>query len=146
MNERHQVKRHKIKHSWQPAWSAIALGLGIFGISAAPAQSLPRSAAGQQIAQVSGRSRVTPANTPLNVTPRFHIPLPTNSRSSDYYRQSGYRDGYGHYHHHDGHGHHHHREHRGHRRQGPVIIINPATSSSYSDYSSQNGYIRVIRK
>ena len=136
--------QNKIKLSWQPALSAIALAFGIVAIGD-PAQSLPEIAEDSwQIAQVGVRSRVTPP-TPLNIRPQTHIPLPTNSRSSDYYRHNGYRRGYDRYEEY-GHGHHHHHHHHHHRRRkGPVIIINP-TTSSYSNYSSQNGYIRVLRK
>lgn len=144
---------NKIKFHWQSALGAIAklapgiaLAVGILGISEAPAQSIPELAEDSwQISQVGVRSRAVPP-TPLNLRPQTHIPLPTNSRSSDYYRHSGYRqydryDRYGYGHHHD---HHHHDRHR--RSRGPVIIINPATFSNYSNYNTQGGYIRVIRK
>jgi len=147
-------EQNRIKFNWQSALSAmptasfaIALAVGVCAISD-PAQSMPEAEDSWQVAQVGVRSRIN-SPTPLNLRPQTHIPLPTNSRSSDYYRHSGYRgdyyrhDEYGYGHHH----HHHHGHHRGDRRnRGPVIIINPASSSSYSNYSSQDSYIRVIRK
>ncbi|MEL6928561.1 MAG: hypothetical protein AAFO95_07995 [Cyanobacteria bacterium J06600_6] len=148
MNEPKKIKLH-----WQPTLSVIALALGLSGLDVAPAQSLPEFAEDSwQIAQVGVRGRVT-SPTPLNLTPRTHIPLPTNSRSRNYHRPYQYRGRHGRHNRHDpysyghSHDHHHHDHHHHHRRRkGPVIIIKPATSSSYSNYSSQDGYIRIIRK
>ena len=151
-------KQHQNKFGWQSALGAIAISLSTFGIRSSPVQAAPKPIKDSfKLAQVGVRSRINPP-TPLNLRPRTHIPLPTHSRSQDYYGYPGYRDSYrgshggsyrndrygsGHDHHH----HHHHHHHRGNRRnRGPVIIINPATSSSYSNYSNQSGYIRVIRK
>jgi|GEM_PF-2416332 len=133
----------RIKFNWQSALGAVALAVGILGISESPAHSLPKTSESWEVAQVGVRSRIN-SPTPLNLRPRTHIPLPTNSRSRDYYRHSGHRGRYGR---HDEYGYGRHRSHhRGHRRgRGPVIIINPARSSSYSNYSSQDGYIRIIR-
>ena len=136
--------QNKTKFNWQSAFSAITLAVGAFGITKFPAQSMPVVEDRLQIAQVGVRSQIS-SPTPLNLRPQTHIPLPTNSRSSDYYRHPAYRGGY--YRYDDyGYGHHHHHHHHHHRsrHRGPVIIINPATSS-YSNYS-QNGYIRIIGK
>ena len=140
--------QNKFKLNWQSALGAIAITAGVLGIGESPAQSMPIAEDSWQVAQVGVRSRIN-SPTPLNLRPQTHIPLPTNSRSSDYYQPSRYRGGYsrhdeyGYGHHHD---HHHHRgHHRRRRNRGPVIIINPATSS-YSNYSSQDSYIRIIRK
>ena len=142
--------QHQNRLNWRATLSAIAISVSVFGIESSPLEAAPKpTEAGLKLAQVGVHSRVQ-APTPLNLRPRTHIPLPTSSRSRDYhgysryggYRRGGYRHG-DHYHCND----HHHDHHRGkHRNRGPVIIINPGTSSSYSNYSHQGGYIRVIRK
>lgn len=140
MNRKQQVL------NWQSALGAIALAVGVLGITKSPAQSMPAASDSLQIAQVGVRSRIN-SPTPLNLRPRTHIPSPNSRRSSDYYRHSRSRDryyrdeyGYGHHHHHDR----HHGHHRRRQNRGPVIIINPA-NSSYSRYT-QDGYIRIIGK
>ena len=131
---------------WKSALSAIALTVGAFGIGSS-AEAFPTARNSFKLAQVGVRSRINPP-TPLNLRPQTHIPLPTNSRSSDRHYNSGYGGYHGGYPRHDeyGHGHHHHRDrHRGKRRnRGPVIIINPA-NSSYSNYSNKGSYIRINR-
>ncbi len=142
-------KQHQKKINWQLALGAIAIAGSTFGISLSPAQAAPKLIKGSfELAQVGIRSHNN-APVPLNLRPRTHIPLPTSRSSQDYYGypgsrgdrhdEYGYRYGYGHDHHHD-----HHRSDR--QNNGTIIIISPATSSSYSDYSNQSGYIRVIRK
>lgn len=150
--------QHQNKFSWQSALGAIAIFGSTFSISSTTVQAAPKPVKDSfKLAQVGVRSRIN-APVPLNLRPRTHIPLPTHSRSQDY-EYPGYRDSYrgshggsyrndryGSGHDHDCHDH-HHSHHRGNRRnRGPVIIINPATLSSYSNYSNQSGYIRVIRK
>ena len=137
--------QYKIEFNWQSALSAVALAVGVLAIAKSPAQSMP-IAESLQIAQVGVRSRIN-SPTPLNLRPRTHIPSRADSHRSNYYRYDDYGRydryddyGYGHHHHH----HHRHRHNRGRRNRGPVIIINPATSS-YSNYS-QDGYIRIIGK
>ena len=139
--------QHQNRLNWRATLSAIAISVSALSIGSSSVQAAPKFiTASIQLAQVGVRSRIN-APTPLNLRPRTHIPLPTSSRSRDYPRYSGYRGyrrGYGHNHYHR---HDHYHNHRGkHRNRGPVIIINPATSSSYSNYRHQGGYIRVIRK
>jgi hypothetical protein len=136
-------KQHQKKVNWQLALGAIAIVGSTFGIKLSPAQASPKLIKSSfELAQVGIRSQNN-APVPLNLRPRTHIPLPTSSSSQDYYGYSGSRDDhydeYGY-----GHDHDHHRSDR--QNNGTIIIINPATSSSYSDYSNQSGYIRVIRK
>ncbi|MEL6496284.1 MAG: hypothetical protein AAFQ41_14355 [Cyanobacteria bacterium J06623_7] len=148
-------REQPLKFNWKSVCGAIALATATLGLgsSAARASSTfnPDNIASFKIAQVGVR-RVNPP-TPLNLRPRTHIPLPTNSRSSDYHHRGYYpqdrkydhHDKYGYCHYHDC----EHQHRRGHRRRrqrkGPVIIINPA-SSSYSNYSTTDGYIRIIRQ
>ena len=136
--------------NWKSVWGAIAVAAGILALdSAVAAVPVPATSAGFKLAQVGVRNRINPP-TPLNLRPQTHIPLPTSSRSRDYNSSYGSYGryphhgeyGYGHGHHHDCH-HCHDRSKR--RRRRPVIIINPA-SSSYSNYRSQNSYIRIIRE
>jgi hypothetical protein len=139
-------KQYQKKVNWQSALGAIAIAGSTFGIRLSPAQAAPKLIKSSfELAQVGIRSSNN-APVPLNLRPRTHIPLPTSSSSQDYYGYPGSRDreyrhdeyGYDHDQHHD-----HHRSDR--QNNGTIIIINPATSS-YSDYSNQSGYIRVIRK
>jgi hypothetical protein len=136
------------KFDWRSVLGAIALFTGTVSILGTPAQAVPEATRDSfKLAQVGVTSQIN-APIPLNLRPRTHIPLPTNSRSSDYDRYSRY-DKYG-YEHGYGHEHEHHRDHhRGSDRSGTVIIINPANHSSYSNYESysdQGGYIRIIRQ
>ncbi len=146
--------QQKFKLYWQQALGAMAIAMGAMSIVKAPAVANPHNQDSFEIAQVGVRSQIN-APTPLNITPPpgTHIPLPeSNYNSQDYYgdwrgssrgyipyggyrRESDYRRDYG-----------YHRDRdiyeRNHNRRGTVIIINPATESSYSN----NSYIRVIRK
>lgn len=145
-------EQHQTRLKWQTIFSAIALAVGTLGSIGSPAEAFPEVENQDfQLAQVGVRSRIN-SPTPINLRPRTHTPLPTNSSSKDYYRHSGsnyrYRGSHGRYnrHHEYGHHHGHHGHHRSRRRRGTVIIINPSHSSSYSKYSNQNGHIRIIRK
>lgn len=143
------ASKQKTKLGWLKALSPIVFTLG--GVLAAelPAAAIPNldsiniSQNGLHLAQVGVRSRIVPP-TPLNLTPRYHIPLP---QSNYRYRSRGYRrdrhygyDRYDDYHH-------HHRHSRYSRRRSknksPVIIINPATEQHRSTTGS---YIRIIKK
>jgi hypothetical protein len=121
--------------------------------------SLQTAKVAQKIAQV-GISSPSNAPIPLNLRPRFHIPLPTDSRSRDDDYHSEYEHGYeqGYDHGYDD-GYHRGKHHDRHRKD-TVIIINPATSStyenSYENYGNddldnynrdnhQRRYIRIIR-
>lgn len=136
------------KFDWRSVLGAIALFTGTGCILGTPAQAIPEAARESfKLAQVGVNSQIN-APIPLNLRPRTHIPLPTNSRSSDYDRYSRYdeySDEYGY-----GHEHEHYRDrHRDKDRSDTVIIINPANHSNYStyeSYSDQGGYIRVIRE
>jgi hypothetical protein len=129
------------KFDWRSALGAIALFTGTGCILGTPAQAVPAAAKDSfQLAQVGVTSQIN-APIPLNLRPRTHIPLPTDSRSSDYERHSRYNE-YGYGHEYD----HHHDRHRGNYRGGTVIIINPANYSNYESYSDQGGYIRIIRE
>lgn len=114
-----------------------------------------------KLAQV-GISSPSNAPIPLNLRPRIHIPLPTDSRSRDDHYHSGYDYGYEHGYDHgyeDGYYRGKHRDYpsgrlRDRHRKETVIIINPATSSTYESYGNygnyerdnhQRGYIRIIR-
>lgn len=131
------------KFNWGSALGAIALFVGAISILETPAEAVPEATKDFELAQVGVTSQIN-APIPLNLRPRTHIPLPTNSRSSDYDRYSRYDEyGYGHEHEY------HHDHHRGNDRNNTVIIINPANHSSYSNYESssdQGSYIRIIRK
>lgn len=136
------VKQHRNILNWQSALGTLAISLGIFSIAQSSARAIPTNSHSFKLAQVGVRGRIN-GPTPLNLRPRTHIPQPTvNDRYGSYYRHPEYRDrhydryGYGHDHYHT------HRRRNRHKR-GPVIIINPA---NYSEYSNHNGYIRVIRK
>lgn len=101
-----------------------------------------------KVAQV-GISSPNNAPIPLNLRPRTHIPLPTDSRSRDDDYHSGYDHGYDRGYE-DGYYRGEHRDRHRHRKD-TVIIINPATSSTYENYgnydrnNNQRGYIRIIR-
>ena len=87
-------KQHQNKFGWQSALGAIAISLSTFGIRSSPVQAAPKPIKDSfKLAQVGVRSRINPP-TPLNLRPRTHIPLPTHSRSQDYYGYPGYRDSY----------------------------------------------------
>ena len=143
-------KQPQHKFCWQQV-GAIAIAMGAMSIVKAPAVANPYNQDSFEIAQVGVRSQIN-APTPLNITPPpgTHIPLPeSNYNNRDYYddprgssryipyedyrRENDYRRDYG-YHRRD-------TYERNRSRGGTVIIINPATESSYS-----NSYIRVIRK
>lgn len=135
--------RQDRKFGWQTALGALAISWGIVGAIEAPASAAPWTQ--RTIAQVGVRSQIG-SPTPLNLRPRTHIPLPTNSRSRDYYgyptrRYYGHGK-YGHYR--DPHRHYPPKRSGG----GTVIIINPSNYSEYSNYnySEFGGRVRVIRK
>jgi hypothetical protein len=138
------------KFNWGSALGAIALFAGALCILESPAEALPEAAKDSfKLVQVGVTSQID-SPIPLNLRPRTHIPLPTNSRSSDYERHfrygeySNYDDEYGY-----GHDEQHHHRYRGNQGSGTVIIINPANHSNYSNYESysdQGGYIRIIRE
>ena len=136
------VKQHRIL-DWRSLLGTITISLGIFSVIDSPVRAKPASVqSGFKLAQVGVGSRINPP-TPLNLRPRTHIPLPTvENHRGGYYRYPEDRG-----HHHDGytygHDHYHTHRRRNRRRKGPVIIINPA---GYSEYSNHNGYIRIIRK
>jgi hypothetical protein len=143
---------------------AIAFLVATGCILESPAQAVPEIGSkvtkdSFQLAQI-GISSPSNAPIPLNLRPRTHIPLPTNSHSSDddYYSEydSGYDDGYRDAREHDTHRDcHDHRDYPSGRfcdrhRKDTVIIINPARSTygSYGDDdldSNQRRYIRIIR-
>lgn len=137
------MDRQNRKFTWQTALGALAISWGILGAIEVPASAAPRKAP-SRIAQVGVRSQIS-SPTPLNLRPRTHIPLPTNSRSRDYY---GYPRSRGYY----GHGKYRHYRDRHYpprpSRGGTVIIINPSNYSEYSNYnySEYGGRIRIIRK
>ncbi len=146
-------KQPQHKFYWQQALGTMAIAMGAMSIVKTPAVANSYNQDSFEIAQVGVRSQIN-APTPLNITPPpgTHIPLPESnygnrdyygdSRGSsryipyeDYTRESNYRRDYG-YHRRD-------TYERNRSRGGTVIIINPATESSYSN---SNSYIRVIRK
>ena len=135
------VTQHRL-FGWRA--TAIAIPLVIFSLTQSSAKAIPApNQSSFRLAQVGVGSRIN-RPTPLNLRPRTHIPLPTvrDRGYGSYYRHPKYRDRhydeyrYGHDHYHT-----HRRRHR--RRKGPVIIIDPA---NYSGYSNHNGYIRIIGK
>lgn len=139
------IRQDWSRYGWQLALSAIALA-GIVSIPKSPAEAAPKVAQDLKLAQVGITSQIN-APIPLNLRPRTHIPLPTNSRSSDYERYSRYNSGSwnydpnGYYHDHE----HYHNYNRGNHRGGTVIIINPPSNSRYKSYNNRDGYIRIIR-
>jgi hypothetical protein len=131
------------KFDWRSPLGAIALFIGTGSIVETPAQAVPEVTKDFKLAQVGVTSQIN-APIPLNLKPRTHIPLPTNSDSSDGERYSRY-DEYGDDHEHED----HHDHHRGNDSSNTIIIINPANHSnyeSYESYSDQGGYIRIIRQ
>ncbi|WP_319419940.1 hypothetical protein [Pleurocapsa sp. FMAR1] len=153
-------KQLQHKFYWQQALGAMAIALGAMSIAESPAVANPHDFRGSfEIAQVGVRSQIN-APTPLNITPPpgTHIPLPQsnyNNRdyygaqrgsSRDYIRYEDYRNDRRRENDYRGRNYNYHRDYdtyeRNHNRGGTVIIINPATESSYSN----NSYIRVIRK
>ena len=146
-------REQQVKLNWKSVLGAIAataaLGIGSSSVQASPEAEFEKTES-FQIAQIHVRSRIN-SPTPLNMRPRTHIPLPTTSRSSDYYHRGyypqyrGYNryDRYGYGHHHD---YGHHRGRNG--RRGTVIIINPGSSNTYSNYNYTDigGHIHIIRK
>ncbi|MFM2311160.1 MAG: hypothetical protein RLZZ04_436 [Cyanobacteriota bacterium] len=181
MDEKLIGKKQGNKSNWRLVLGSIALFPGMFagtvGILQSPAQAASAIKPAitlestrenfnesLQIAQV-GISSPSNAPIPLNLRPRFHIPLPTDSRSrdDDYHSEyeHGYDDGYDHGYD-DGY---HRGKHRDYaprtskadrHKKDTVIIINPATSSTYENYDNydrdnynrdnhQRRYIRIIR-
>lgn len=133
-----------VKFDWGSVLGAIALLTGAVCILGTPAEAVPAGTKDFKIAQVGVTSQVN-APIPLNLRPRTHIPLPTNSRSSDYESRFRYNDHYGYGDEYEHHRHHH----RGNKKGDTIIIINPANHSNYSSYESysdQDGYIRIIRE
>jgi hypothetical protein len=109
---------------------SLSLAIAIIGVSAIQSSAL---ASPQIVAQVESRAI---APTPLNISPRTHIPLPSSNshyddRSYDdeiYYRDRDYR----------------HSRHREHKSEGVTVIINTPGDRRFS--TSDNYYIRIIRK
>ena len=135
--------RQDRKFKWQTALGALAVSWGIFGAIEAPASAAPWKAQSRRIAQVGVRSQIG-SPTPLNLRPQTHIPLPTNSRSRDYYGYPRSR-----YYGHGKYGHYRDRHYPPRRsRGGTVIIINPSNYSEYSNYnySEYGGRVRIIGK
>jgi hypothetical protein len=150
------------KYNLSPTLGAIAFLIATGCIFESPAQAVPEIGSkvtkdSFQLAQV-GVSSPNNALIPLNLRPRTHIPLPTNSHNSDddYYSEydagynSGYGDGYRDAHEYGDHRDRHHRRDRDRHRKNTVIIINPArtTYESYGNSdrnNSQRRYIRIIR-
>ena len=151
-------REQQVKLNWKSILGAIAataaLGIGSSSVQASPEAEL-RQTESFEIAQIRFRSRIS-SPTPLNMRPRTHIPSPTTgSDYYDYHHDRYYRQYRGHnrYDRH-GYGHHHdydrrHGRHRGRNgRRGTVIIINPGSSNTYSNYNYTDigGHIRIIRK
>jgi hypothetical protein len=138
---------------------AVAFLAGALFLLESPAQAVPKITKDSfQLAQVGITSQIN-GPIPLNLKPRTHIPLPTDSRSREDDYSSGYDDGYvdGYrdsaedgYHHNRDYYHGYHRD-RDRQRKDTVIIINPATSTTYESYGNYDrdnnprGYIRIIR-
>ena len=132
---------HQTKHGWLKIVSPIVFTLAGLGITELPATAMPKIESFSNelyLAQVGVRSRVVPP-TPLNLKPRYHIPLPASNYN--YHRRT--YDDRDNYYYRDRH-HHHKYSRRGSRSRRPVIIIiNPAAEQHRS--TSQK-YIRVIRR
>lgn len=140
------ASKHKLKLIWLKALSSVALVLGGFWSTGLPATAMPNIDSLEndiyltQVGVSRGvQSRVVPP-TPLNLTPRYHIPLP----QSNYYRDRGrYYDYYDHNDYdRDRHHHHHDYDRRRSRSRSPIIIINPAVEQHRS---TNQKYIRIIR-
>ena len=132
------------KFKWQTALG-VAISCGMFGVMEASAQATPWNIHDSDLlAQVGVRSRITPP-TSLNLRPQNHIPLPTTSRSRDYYGYPRHRGAY----HHDRYDNYRDRHYNYCRkncsRNDAVIIINPSRYSEF-DYSNGDRYIRIIRQ
>jgi hypothetical protein len=142
------------EYNLSPILGAIAFLVATGCIFESPAQAVPEIGSKTtkdsfQLAQiVIGSPNNAPI--PLNLRPRTHIPLPTDSGSSDDDYYSGYDDGYN-----DGYNDsyddgYHRGGHRDRHRKNTVIIINPARST-YENYgnsdrdNNQRRYIRIIR-
>ena len=127
------------KFKWH-ALGTVAIFCGMFGVMKIPAEATPWNSENNTLAQVGVRSRITPP-TPLNLRPQTHIPLPTTSRSRDYYGyprhraydRYGYRDR------------HHNYCRKNCSRNNTVIIINPPSYSEFED-SNNDRYLRIIRQ
>ena len=131
------ASRHQTKHGWLKIVSPIVFTLAGLGITELPATAMPKIESFSNefyLAQVGVRSRVVPP-TPLNLKPRYHIPL----AASNYHRRSYYnRDNY-----YYGDRHHEYGRRRSRSRKPVIIIINPAVERHRS--TSQN-YIKIIRR
>ena len=85
-------KKSQKQFGWRQVLGIIAFGLGTAGTMETAAIANPANNQGSvQIAQVGVRSRIN-GPTPLNVTPRTHISLPTRSRPRSYGRRYYYGD------------------------------------------------------
>ena len=98
---------HQTKHGWLQVVSPIVFTLTGLGITELPVTAMPKI---NNLAQVGVRSRVV-SPTPLNLQPKFHIPLP----QSNYHRRSRRDRDY-----------HHRYGKRRSRSRRAIIIINPA--------------------
>lgn len=75
------------RFDWQKALKILAIALGTATIVESPGIAIAVETTDSfKIAQVGVRSRITPP-TPLNITPRIHIPLPASryNRHQNYY-------------------------------------------------------------
>ena len=136
------MSKQNQKFKWQAALG-VAISCGMFGVMEVSAEATPWNTDNSTLAQVGVRSRIAPP-TPLNLRPQTHIPLPTTSRSRDYYgypRHKGY--------HYDRHGAYRDRHYdycrKNCSRNDAVIIINPSSYSEF-EYSNDDNYIRIIRQ
>jgi hypothetical protein len=120
------MARAKFKFSHSLPWAIAIIGLSAIELSAVA------------VAQVQSRAI---APTPLNITPRTHIPLPSSNSHYDdrthdsyddeiYYRDSD-RD-------------YRHSHQRKHKSEGVTVIINTPRDHSFDN--SDNYYIRIRRE
>ena len=129
--------RQKQKFKWQTALGALAISYGMFGLMEASAEATPwNTQDSSTLAQVGVRSRINPP-TPLNLRPQTHIPLPTTSRSRDYYSYPRHRRIYQ--------DRHYNYCRKRCSRNDTVIIINPSHYSEF-EYRNNDSYIRIIRQ
>ena len=153
------IQQHQNKFNWRKTLSALALGLGAIAFMKFPATATPNKTQDSfKLAQVGFRSNLN-SSTPLNITPPpgTHIPLPASNyhhRRHNYnyreYQRSPLRE-YVQYRHSRSYGrrkpcyndYYYPQRSRYHNKGRGVIIINPG---SYSTYSNNSSYIRVIRR
>lgn len=132
------AKIFQVKLNWHYALGGLAMGISAIALLEFPATA-NTIADRWQLAQVGVYNSVTPP-TSLNLRPRVHIPLPTQS-SDDFYGDyprdhRSYDDGDCQEHHHRRHGYKRNR-----RDRGKVIIIKPGNVYDYGNYHRS---IRVI--